>query len=739
MGISPMVVWIGVAVVIFIMFLLFLTTRFKKVRKEGEALIVNGKNATRATLTSAMVWPVINRMEFMDITRKRISVERSGSRSQVGEEYEGLHCKDNIRADLKVDFYIGVNHNEEDIAHVAKLFTTEGASDIERLKEHFQPKFSEALKTVVRRFEFEELLTERLKFRGDIKEVIGNEMDGFKIYDVVIDKVDQTALDAHDPNNVLDVEGIRLISEKTSDKNTKTNEIRQREQTTIKQQNVNAEKIRLELDKQEKEAEANTRREVEIIEAQQSALAEEKRQEYQRSIELAKLETEEEVSKKRESVEMEVELTRTANERQIAIQREEVDRAVATEKVRTQAEVADREMAKDTAIEESMKSVAEMRSQRVEIERKIAREEEETENLRVNERVNREKRVALVEAEAKAEAKQLELIVTAKAEKEAAKEEAERLLIQKEAELTAKTREAENKLAVTTREAEAAHTVIVKEAEAHQIARVKQAEAEQEALIKKAEAEQVARVKQAEAELEASRTESEAMYIQKDREAAAKERMANAEKEYINATGLAAVNVDRERANVIRETGEAEAHALQSTGVAEAEALRAKGLAEAEATSARFEAAQQYDEKTREYDKWVMELNQAKELELARYDAQREIATANAGALAQALAAADIKLFGGEGMEQLRRTVVDAAVIDNKFSESQVMGSLVSEYQDGTRSLPQDVKDVLEGTDLKSSDLANLALANILNNQGGSVADLLKKITQPGGSSEEKA
>lgn len=619
----------------------------------------------------------------MDITRKKISVVRSGRKDQEGEEYEGLHCRDNIRADLKVDFYIGVNHEEEDIVRVAKLFTAHDASNLERLKEHFQPKFSEALKTAVKQFEFEELLTNRRAFRDAVVEVIGSEMDGFKIYDVVIDKVDQTALDAHSPGNILDVEGIRKISAITAQKNTETNAIRQDERTTIKKKNVEAEANRLQLDKQEKESIARTQREIDIIKAQEEALAAEKREEYERITKLAELETEEEVAKKRESVEMEVEMTRIANQRQVAIQQEELNRSVETERVRTSTEVAEREMQKETTVEEAMKSVAETRSQRVEIERKIAREEEETENLRVNERVNREKRIKLTEAEAVAESAQIELLVAARAEKDAARERSERILIENEAELKVKTRDAENELAVKTRQAEA---------------------------------EQVVTTKRAEAE-----------FVAKDREAAAKERMAQAEKELISATGLAEVEVERERALAIKETGEAEAYTLQSAGEAEAQALRAKGLAEAEAQTARFEAAQQYDDHTREHDKWVMQLQQEKDLELARIDAQKTVVGANAQALGEALSKADIRLFGGEGMEQIRRTIMDAAVVDAKFNESEVLNPLVSDYVNGNRSLPQDIKDVLESTELKSSDLSNVALASLLNSQGGA-AELMKKI-----------
>ncbi|WP_068713449.1 peptidase [Vibrio tritonius] len=701
MVLSPSMIFVISGVVVFLLILFFLTSRYKKVRGEGDALIVNGLERTRASLTGTFVWPVINQYEYMDITRKKISVIRSGKKDKDGEEYEGLHCRDNIRADLKVDFYIGVNHEEEDIVRVAKLFTAKEASNIERLKEHFQPKFSEALKTAVKQFEFEELLTNRRAFRDAVVTVIGSEMDGFKIYDVVIDKIDQTSLDAHSPDNILDVEGIRKISMITAQKNTETNAIRQDEQTTIKKKNVEAEANRLQLDKQEKESIARTQREIEIIKAQEEALAAEKREEYNRLTRLAELETEEEISKRRESVEMEVEMTRIANQRQVAIQQEELTRSVETEKVRTAAEVAEKEMHKETTVEEARKSVAEMRSQRVEIERKIAKEEEETENLRVNEQVNRDKRVKMVEAEAQAEAKQLELLVAARAEKDAAREQAERLLIENEAEMKVKTRTAENDLAVRTREAEAEQVVITKRAEAEQIAAEKRAQAE---------------------------------YVAKEREAAAKERMAQAEKEFISATGLAEITVERERAQAIRETGEAQAYTLQTTGQAEAEALRAKGIAEAEAQTARFEATQKYDDHTREHDKWVMQLQQAKELELARIDAQKSVVSENAKALSQALSQADIKLFGGEGMEQLRRTILDAASIDTKFTESEVMKPLVAEYMNGNRSLPQDLKDILENSELKSSDLSNVALAGLLNSQGGAT-EVLNKLKATLGSS----
>ncbi len=683
--------FIGAGILVVVVILFFLTSRYKKIQHEGQALIVNGPAGARATLTGTFVWPVLNRAEYMDITRKKISVVRSGRKDQQGEEYEGLHCSDNIRADLKVDFYIGVNHEEEDILRVAKLFTTEGASDPDRLKEHFQPKFSEALKTAVKQFDFEELLTNRRAFRDAVVEVIGSEMDGFKIYDVVIDRVDQTDLDAHDPNNVLDVEGIRKISAITAGKSIETNAIRQDEETAIKKKDVEAINNRLQLDKQEQENAARVGREVAIIQSQERALTEEKNQEYERVERLARLVTTEEIAKKEQDVKMEVELTRVANQRQVVIQEEELNRAKQSERVRTEKIVTEQQMDKEAAVEEARKAVAETQSERVEIERKIAREEEETKNLRAFEEAQRAKKVKLLEAEAAAEALSVRSVVQARAEKDAAREHAEEHLIANEAELKIKGREAENDLNVKTRQ-------------------------------------------------------SEAELILETKRAEGKERMALANKQEISVAGLAEVEVERQRADAIQLTGDAEASAIHATGTARAETLkatgeaeaagiRAKGLAEAEAQTARFEAAKQYDDQTREHDKWVMQINQHEGLEMARIAAGKEVNMEGAKALGQALAAADLKLFGGEGLAQIRRTVLDSAALDARVQNSDVLDKVFGEYMDGGRSLPDDLRAVLEKTEVGSGDVSNLALAALINKLGADpvMLDRLKGLVSPGG------
>ena len=57
--------------------------------------LVNNKTGEMAiSLTGGLVLPIVHRAEIMDISTKMIELERRGK--------EGLICKDNIRADIKV-------------------------------------------------------------------------------------------------------------------------------------------------------------------------------------------------------------------------------------------------------------------------------------------------------------------------------------------------------------------------------------------------------------------------------------------------------------------------------------------------------------------------------------------------------------------------------------------------------------------------------------------------------------
>jgi len=103
---------IGVgAVVLFAIFAMIART-WRQV-SQGQALIVNKMGAEpKVTFTGAIVLPIVNKAEIMDLSVKTIEVSRHGK--------EGLICADNIRADIKVTFFVRVNKTVEDVLEVAQ-------------------------------------------------------------------------------------------------------------------------------------------------------------------------------------------------------------------------------------------------------------------------------------------------------------------------------------------------------------------------------------------------------------------------------------------------------------------------------------------------------------------------------------------------------------------------------------------------------------------------------------------
>ena len=90
-----------------------LYARFYRKVEQGKALIINKmRQEPEVTFTGAMVFPIIHRAEVMDISVKTIEIDRRGK--------EGLICKDNIRADIKVTFFVRVNKTADDVLKVAQ-------------------------------------------------------------------------------------------------------------------------------------------------------------------------------------------------------------------------------------------------------------------------------------------------------------------------------------------------------------------------------------------------------------------------------------------------------------------------------------------------------------------------------------------------------------------------------------------------------------------------------------------
>ena len=194
-------VWILVAIVAFVLLIVLgcvAATFFRKV-PQGRALVKTGIGGTKVSFSGMLVVPFAHKPEMMDISVKRIEIDRTG--------HNGLICKDNMRADIKVAFFVRVNPTEADVRKVAQSIGCDRASDIKAIEALFDAKFSEALKTVGKRFDFSELYEERDTFRNEIIKLIGTDLNGFSLEDAAIDYLEQTPLSSLDPDNILRFRG----------------------------------------------------------------------------------------------------------------------------------------------------------------------------------------------------------------------------------------------------------------------------------------------------------------------------------------------------------------------------------------------------------------------------------------------------------------------------------------------------------------------------------------------------
>lgn len=209
--------------------------------EQGRALIVNRMGRIDVSFTAALVIPAVHRAEVIDITSKTLTIERRGKHAII--------CRDGIRADIRVTFYVRVNKTAEDIIKVAQSMGCAGASDQARLEELFTAKFSEALKTVAAHLEFEQMHAQRYEFKEEILQVVGADLDGFVLDDLAIDELEQTPIEQLDPNNILDAAGIRKIVERTTEEKRRREEIAFAAERQARAQRLQLEELVIELER----------------------------------------------------------------------------------------------------------------------------------------------------------------------------------------------------------------------------------------------------------------------------------------------------------------------------------------------------------------------------------------------------------------------------------------------------------------------------------------------------------
>jgi flotillin len=391
-----------------------------------EAIVRTGMGGMRVVIDGGtLVYPVVHRFEKMDLTLKSFEIAREGS--------EGLICKDNIRADIKTAFFIRVDKTAEEIKEVAQSIGCKRASQVETLRELFDAKFSEALKTVGKQFEFVELYDKRDKFKLEILKVIGTDLNGYRLDDCAIDYLEQTRLELLNPHNILDAEGIKKITELTSNEKIKENYFTREREKTLKKQDVEAQEAILELERQRIEATERQKREVAEIQARENASAAKVQEENRLASEKAKISVDEELGIATENKDRQILVAKRNKERTDGVELERILRDKSLEATERERVVGLAVVEKEKALETERRNIQEVIRERVMVERAVVEEQEKIKDTEAFALAARQKKVEVTAAETAAEQSLVKEIKAAEAARQASESHGHQVRIEAEA------------------------------------------------------------------------------------------------------------------------------------------------------------------------------------------------------------------------------------------------------------------------------------------------------------------
>ncbi len=427
--ISEVVIYAIVAVVaVFIIMAGLLAVASKFYQKVGpdEAIVRTGWGGMQVvTANGVFVAPVVHHYEKMDLTLKSFEIAREGS--------EGLICKDNIRADIRVAFFIRIDKTQEEMREVAQSIGCKRASQMETLRELFDAKFSEALKTVGKQFEFVELYDKREKFKEEILKVIGTDLNGYRLDDAAIDFLEQTKLELLNPNNILDADGIKKITELTSIEKIKENFFTREREKTLKKQDVEAQEAIFELERQRVSAMEKQHREIAEIEARERAAARQVSEEQRLASERARIATDEELGVAEENKLRQILVAQRNKERTDAVELERLERDRNLEQIERERLVGVADVEREKAIETERRNIQEVIRERVVVERAVVEEQQRILDTEQFAAADRKKKVEVTAAEMTAEQALVKEVKAAESARKSADLLAEKVRVEAEA------------------------------------------------------------------------------------------------------------------------------------------------------------------------------------------------------------------------------------------------------------------------------------------------------------------
>lgn len=371
-----------IAVIVVIAIIYILSIWIYKRAPANMGFIRTGFLGTKVCLgRGAIVLPVFHEITWVSLETIKLIVSRSRD--------QAILTSDKIRVDVVTELYAHVGRTVEDMLTASRSLG-DRTFDADRVRNLLEAKIVSAVRSYAATKTLNELHENREAFAKEIKSSVMEsfQANGLILEEVTIMSLEQTGKEHFKSDNVFDAEGLKIITEITSDARRKVHETEKRTTVAIRQKDLDTQLELLEIEKNEAFARAGQDKSVSNEQALQLGQKQMYVLDQRMAVEQKEIENEKELERLR--TEREVAIIEEAQKREaseiqkdLALERERRDREIAIIAKAKQEELADIERKLELEKAERDRQIALVakaeQQELAEIARELARESAEKE------------------------------------------------------------------------------------------------------------------------------------------------------------------------------------------------------------------------------------------------------------------------------------------------------------------------------------------------------------------------
>ncbi|MCA2011866.1 flotillin [Cereibacter sphaeroides] len=414
------------AILVFIVLIGTILGRLYRRATREVSLVKTGAGGKRVIMDGgAIVIPLLHEISPVNMKTLRLEVKRISDGALI--------TKDRMRVDVGVEFYVSVQATEDGISRAAQ---TLGARtfDVNQLREMIEGKLIDGLRAVAARMTMDELHENRTSFVQEVQNAVSNDLlkNGLELESVSLTALDQTPFEALDENNAFNAVGMRKLAEVIAASKKDRAQIDADAEVAVRRAAMEAEKLKLQIARDEEEARIARTQEIELLKASQEA----------------------EIARSREAAESEKERARINREQQIRAAEIARARAIEEAEITKEREIEVANQERQIVINEKSEAESRARASADTARAEAIKAQEAIETARALAQADREKEIAVIDARREAEREATRLRIAAEAERNAAVDRAAARREEAQAEADAISIKAEAKKADLLAEAE---------------------------------------------------------------------------------------------------------------------------------------------------------------------------------------------------------------------------------------------------------------------------------------------